>query len=442
MVYELSMELVFHSDTRQRKWRFMGNSFAHPAKMVLPLQLWLIEHYTNPGDWILDPMAGSGTLLVACSLSRNVILCELEEKFVQMQKDNWQRVQEVGCELGHTMGNAVILQGDARNLEGVMADCVMFSPPYADQDSFSRRQGKGFQYTGHHRTSEGHCVLKPKITGETEGQIGNLKYGNLADVIISSPPYTNRMDGGMKDAPGMLYTNEAKDSWYTTRDQQNIGNLPYGSVDAVITSPPYEEAMGEKHHSPRADKLAKEKANPVTYTDKPDCIITSPPYEGSLSTQDDVDKRKLRLEKQGLDSGTGHFTGQIRRMTGGENVGAGSQGYSDTSSNIGNLKGESYLSAMLQVYQQCHVVLKDGGLMCLVTKNFIRDKKIVNLDTDTVRLCEQAGFEFIERHYRKLTQQSFWRTIYKQKYPDAPEIDHEDILVFRKAESLSLLEVR
>ena len=76
---------------------------------------------------------------------------------------------------------------------------------------------------------------------------------------------------------------------------------------------------------------------------------------------------------------------------------------------------------MLQVYQSCFHVLKDGGLLILVTKNFIRNQKEVRLDTDTIKLCEQAGFKFLERHYRKLPAQSFWRIIYKQKYPDALE---------------------
>ena len=70
--------------------------------------------------------------------------------------------------------------------------------------------------------------------------------------------------------------------------------------------------------------------------------------------------------------------------------------------------------------------------MILVTKNFIREKQEIRLDLDTIKLCEQAGFQFVERHYRKLTSQSFWRTIYQQKYPDAPILDKEDILVFRK----------
>ncbi len=87
---------------------------------------------------------------------------------------------------------------------------------------------------------------------------------------------------------------------------------------------------------------------------------------------------------------------------------------------------------MLQVYQGCFRVLKDNGLMILVTKNFIRNKKIVSLDEDTIKLCEKCGFTLIERLKRRITQQSFWRNIYQQKFPDAPVINSEDILIFRK----------
>lgn len=63
--------------------------------------------------------------------------------------------------------------------------------------------------------------------------------------------------------------------------------------------------------------------------------------------------------------------------------------------------------------------------MSLIT--FRPDKKQRN---KYFTLCEQAGFSFKERHYRKLTTQSFWRVIYRQKYPNAPVLDKEDILVF------------
>ena len=99
---------------------------------------------------------------------------------------------------------------------------------------------------------------------------------------------------------------------------------------------------------------------------------------------------------------------------------------------IANLKSVSYLEAMLQVYQQCFAVLKNGGLMILVVKNFIRNKKEVDLKGDTISLCQRSGFQFLEEHHRILPSQSFWRVIYKKKFPDAPEIDREYVLAFQK----------
>ena len=71
--------------------------------------------------------------------------------------------------------------------------------------------------------------------------------------------------------------------------------------------------------------------------------------------------------------------------------------------------------------------------MILVTKNFIRNKAVVRLDTDTIKLCERAGFKYLERHYRRLPAQSFWRTIYHQKHPEVEQILNEDVLVLEKA---------
>ena len=51
---------------------------------------------------------------------------------------------------------------------------------------------------------------------------------------------------------------------------------------------------------------------------------------------------------------------------------------------------------------------------------------------DAIKLMETAGFNFVERHYRKLPAQSFWRIIYKQKFPDVEQINHEDVLIFLK----------
>lgn len=367
------MELKFNSDTRHRKQWFTGISFSHPAKMILPLQLWIIENYTKPGDVVLDPMAGSGTILTACSMGRHVIAVELEDKFVKMMQGNWEKVQQRGPQLGYEMGTAQIIQGDARNLKGLMVDKCVFSPPYAEAQSGGGIAVKGYQGDKHSPTDlVGKRSYMPDIHGQTVGQIGNLPYGTI-DSVVTSPPYINRMDGGVRGPrAGMIpYTDESPDAWFTQRDQENIGNLRYGEISAVVTSPPYEnqgQGQGKEYH--------------------PERMV-------------------------GTETGLG-------------------RGYSEDEKQIGNLKGDTYLEAMLLVYQQCHLVLKPGGIMVLVTKDFIRDKKHVDLAGDTIKLCETAGFTFNERHYRKITTQSFWRTIYHQKYPEVEPIKFEDVMVFTK----------
>ena len=78
--------------------------------------------------------------------------------------------------------------------------------------------------------------------------------------------------------------------------------------------------------------------------------------------------------------------------------------------------------------------------MVLVTKNFTRSKKEVRLDLDTIKLCEAAGFlheqgddtAYPARHRRHIKNPSFWIINYWKKHPDAPRIEYEDVLVFRK----------
>ncbi len=354
-------EIKFKSDTSFRKQWFTGISFSHPAKMILPLQIWLIDRYTQPGETILDPMAGSGTILVACSMGRNVVCIDLEQKFVDMMKGNWEKVKQRGPQLGYQMGEATILQGDARNLEGLLSDSCIFSPPY------------------------GNRLSDDEVNDNDPQRMSYRQALGKVDSIITSPPYAETGASGKSRTPfwERLASDPTSARYNRNRhpsvgeeysdSKNNLGNLSYGDIDAVITSPPYEGSL----------------------------------ESGSRHTAGGIPERDIKLGSTGLYA-------------------------SENSDNIGNLKSDSYLQAMLQVYCQCRRVLKPKGLLILVTKDFIREKKRIDLAGDTMKLCEQAGFTFIERHYRRLTSQSFWRIIYKQKFPDAPEINSEDILVFKK----------
>ena len=164
--------LRFEVDTKHRKQWFTGVSFSHPAKLSLPLQFWLIDNFSKEGETIADIMAGSGTILVACSMGRNVIAVDLEQKFVDMMKGNWEKIQQRGPQMGYKMGEAVILQGDARNLEGLLADKVIFSPPYAEAQS-----GGGIAQYGHYNDPE---LAKRAYSAENMGikrQIERVEQG-------------------------------------------------------------------------------------------------------------------------------------------------------------------------------------------------------------------------------------------------------------------------
>ena len=54
----------------------------HPTQKPEELYKWLIERYSKPGDWVLDPTFGSGTsVFTAYKLGRNALGIEKDEKF-------------------------------------------------------------------------------------------------------------------------------------------------------------------------------------------------------------------------------------------------------------------------------------------------------------------------------------------------------------------------
>jgi DNA modification methylase len=186
-------------------------------------------------------------------------------------------------------------------------------------------------------------------------------------------------------------------------DAQELSKLLEES-NTIITSPPYGNRLSD---------TAVHDGDPARmgYRQTVEAVLTSPPY-GS-------DNANLmgRKDKSAL---------SVLSTTGMRSVPL-------EEGNIGNLESESYLQAILQVYRECQKVLKPEGVMIIVVKNFIRDKKVVRLDLDTIKLCEAAGFRLADRWYFRLPTRSFWRILYRRKYPNVPEVEYEDVLIFEKS---------
>lgn len=62
-----------------------GVTRVHPTQKPLDLMRWCIENYSNPGDIILDPFAGSGTTLVAALLLQHPYLgVEMDDEIYKL----------------------------------------------------------------------------------------------------------------------------------------------------------------------------------------------------------------------------------------------------------------------------------------------------------------------------------------------------------------------
>ncbi len=76
---------ILQSETYSVSMRKRDKVNTHPTFRPLRTMTWLVSHYTQEGETILDPFAGSGTtLLAAKNTGRKAVGIELEEKYCEI----------------------------------------------------------------------------------------------------------------------------------------------------------------------------------------------------------------------------------------------------------------------------------------------------------------------------------------------------------------------
>jgi modification methylase len=117
----------------QRAGRYVEISGTHPAKMLPAIASRAIATYTEPGDLVVDPMAGIGSTLVeAVYLGRDAIGVEYEPNWVDLARANLAHARSQGA-----TGHGEVVCGDARHLPSLvdpaargLVALVLTSPPY------------------------------------------------------------------------------------------------------------------------------------------------------------------------------------------------------------------------------------------------------------------------------------------------------------------------
>ncbi len=78
----------------------------HPTQKPVELFEKSINHHTNPGEYVYDPFAGSGTLMVACEKTkRRALMMELDPKYCDIIIQRYENYTGKKAVLEHTNGS-------------------------------------------------------------------------------------------------------------------------------------------------------------------------------------------------------------------------------------------------------------------------------------------------------------------------------------------------
>ena len=191
------------------------------------------------------------------------------------------------------------------------------------------------------------------------------------------------VEGDASALPRLLTRYHRKLIRTQTRAGSKVARLGAGSVDLIVTSPPY--------------------ACEIQMIDKPAWLAG-----GSLGAKD-------------------------------------TRNYSADRDNLGHARGARYRDAMADVYAAAAAALKPGGFLVVVTKNLRAGGELHDLAGDTVELCQQTGLRYWQhvialhaaiRDSQLVPRPSFWQLSTTRKALARGErlhlVCHEDVLVFRK----------
>lgn len=265
-------------------WRdlIVPGAFAHPAKMGRGLVARIFDELfargaLSRGSVVVDPFGGIGTTAIeGASRGVQVVCCELEPKFVALAIENFLLHKRDWEHMGRPQPRVVL--GDSRKLRQhvgpVLAECVVSSPPYSE----GLGHGGGSAPIAH--DTKGTAQAMRDGYGDTPGQLGEMPTGAI-DAVISSPPYAEIASGsgglntkpakdGQQGGRSASSPSQDTDARYGESDGQ-LARMPKGEVNVILSSPPYADGctrQGKDSYPNRLEGTTQSVAL-VSYGDTP-----------------------------------------------------------------------------------------------------------------------------------------------------------------------------
>jgi hypothetical protein len=312
------------------------------------------------------------------------------------------------------LGSAVLVQGDSRRLTDVLGgvDGCISSPPFVESLAGGVQTGGilGQQARGENKTAGG-SFAKSLLAdyGRSPGQLGAMKEGDhtaVIDAVISSPPYAaslnDKRDGGglnpdmfknqEKHRPGPNAHNQSNSKMGYGDTDGNLGNLPSGDIDAVLSSPPYGTAVNGNGEGPgaRFDAVFHSPENATKKSSSNGYGETA----GNLGNMFDGCVSSPPFEDCNVSIGAVGNTPGMRQQI--HDSSKRPESYGSTPANIGNQAGPTFWTAARTILEQLHITLKPGGYAAFVTGDYKRNGERVMFGEQWLSLCESVGFIGVE----------------------------------------------
>ncbi|WP_158299964.1 TRM11 family SAM-dependent methyltransferase [Glycomyces paridis] len=218
---------------RQRDGLYDQAGAVHPAKMWPRIAQSMIEHYSSPGEAVLDPMCGIGTVLIeAVRARRHALGVDCEAEWVDVARANLARARRT-----HPGTDGTVFCADARNLAATLADqpgglpvdLVVTSPPYGPAvhglpETARKTGGKIVRRAHRYATGKPHPGQLARGSSQKRLRTGLASiFGGCHTVlrrgghmVITARPYTDK--GELVDFPAVVIA-AAEDAGFAYTDR-------------------------------------------------------------------------------------------------------------------------------------------------------------------------------------------------------------------------------
>ena len=340
-------KIIFDLESYKDKNYLTHNFHAYPAKFVPQIPKIVIEEFTKKNDLVLDPFCGSGTTLIECKLNERrsigidtnpISVLVSKCKTTALTQKSLTEISKITEKIKSAYSTNQELQNSSISIPNIFNIDLWFQKNVQTELA----------------------IIKQELDGLNTGSVKNFLLTAFSAIInsVSNQASDTKYKSINKNITDGQTTKKFEDKVSSMKKRMEQYSSQASKASCII-------------HRTSALNMSKIKDSTV------DLIVTSPPY---ANTYDYYLYHKHRMNWLGFDVKTP------------QSLEIGSRNkHSDNDMAI-----NMYLESMEMCFKEFGRVLKNGRKFCIVVGDAIKDKKVINMNTEFNKIAEKTGFETLQ----------------------------------------------